>query len=123
MPDRVESCSIQGPWRLARRNSFLLPVQPEMAGERPEEERLLAPWPLLARCRQHGTRLLAILCFALEGNNIADAVQLVSAAARYLQLPVGSEAKGRKDAALGSWCLPESWKYVYGPPSTQQPVY
>ena len=84
-----------------------------MAGERPEAERNIAPWPLISACRSGGISLLALLAFSMEGDNIGDAVKLATAAKRCLQHVAGVEVVAGTHV---EWRFPESWQSVYGRP-------
>lgn len=86
-----------------------------MAGERPEAERCVAPWPLISACRSGGVPLLALLAFSIEGDNVGDAVKLATAAKRCLGGAGGEGGGGALDPAV-QWRFPESWQSVYGRP-------
>lgn len=84
-----------------------------MAGERPEAERNIAPWPLISACRSEGVPLLALLAFSMEGDNIGDAVKLAAAARQCLRHPSGDESSAAHPV---EWKFPQSWQSVYGRP-------
>lgn len=72
--------------------------------EPPRAERRLPPWPLLASAAENGPPTLALLAFASDGDNAADAVALATVAARVLLA----------DAAPKAWTVPPAWRAVYG---------
>ena len=95
----------------------------------PRGERRLPPWPLLAAAKDGAAPpALALLSYATEGDNAADAVSLAAAAAGVL----GVEVPSTKDAAAaaapapsapfskgtipvsGPWRAPAAWAAAYG---------
>eukprot|EP00887_Chlorella_sp_A99_P000755 scaffold5.g755.t1 len=90
----------------------LAPLEAGWFAERAEEEHLLPPWPALVQLRlqQHtgGPAVAAVLIFAAEGENLADAHQLAAAAARVAGLAPG-EGGGEP-----RWVPPQTWQYVFG---------
>lgn len=93
--------------------------QAEMAGERPEAERCVAPWPIISACRSEDVPLLALLAFSIEGDNVGDAVKLAAAAKRCLRGAAEGLAEGLAEgdgAPPTQWRFPESWQSMYGRP-------
>ena len=87
-------------------------VQDAAAGDRPEDQRLSAPWPQISAARQRSVPMLSLLAWSGEGDNVADAMRLAKAAARV----IGGGSRG--DAAVASggtdWKLPISWQSLFG---------
>lgn len=90
-------------------------------------ERRLPPWPLLAVSKDDSAApaTLALLSYATEGDNAADAVSLAAAAASVLGVKVSEESSSSsKTAAVvpqkgtisiaGPWRAPAAWAAAYG---------
>ena len=87
----------------------LPPLEETWFSEQGIEEQLLPPWPAQVQLRQLGLgHVAALLIFAAEGENLADAHVLAAAAAR----AGGLVAEG--DPAEPRWVPPESWQWVFG---------
>lgn len=96
----------------------------------PRGERRLPPWPLLAAARDGAAAppALALLSYATEGDNAADAVSLAAAAASVLGVevpPATKDAASSSSAASfskgnntipvsGPWRAPAAWAAAYG---------
>lgn len=72
--------------------------------EKPRADRRLPPWPLLAAAAGGGPPTLALLAYASDGDNAADAVALATVAARVLL----------NGAAPKTWTVPPAWRAAYG---------
>ena len=77
------------------------------ANDKPLQERLTPPWPLVKACERENIPCVAILAFVLEGENIPDAVNVANAAVKIVPA-LGGGGEGP------SWRQPPSWKYVFG---------
>lgn len=96
----------------------------------PRGQRRLPPWPLLAAARDKGAPpALALLSYATEGDNAADAVALAAAAVGVLgvRVPpsvdssssnasaaVPPSSKGTISIGAGPWRAPAAWAAAYG---------
>ncbi|CAI0406758.1 unnamed protein product [Linum tenue] len=83
--------------------------------DEPEEEDYCAslPFAALFSClKAKGLKVTCILCYCSEGDNMADSFELAEAASKLLQLKPDNFIGGDD----GKWCIPFSWKTVYGPP-------
>lgn len=102
----------------------LCPPSPPNAQDKPLEQRLLPPWPLLLALEGEGVPCAALLAFCLEGDNRPDAHALAGAAAGVLGLqqagraqadgpPVGEAAPASASVGL-TWLPPASWQHAFG---------
>jgi len=66
---------------------------------------------LLSCCKAQGLKVVCVLCFCAEGDNVPDAFLIADGLHRFLNA-------GRKDllGAGVTWKIPISWTTVYGPP-------
>ncbi|KFM27140.1 Proteasome assembly chaperone 2 [Auxenochlorella protothecoides] len=80
------------------------PLEESWWEEQALREWSLPPWPLAAACADLGLPVAALLRFAAEGNNAADAVELAGAAAEALGL------------AARDLRTPSTWQHVFGVP-------
>lgn len=89
----------------------------------PRGERRLPPWPLLAAAKDGAGAppTLALLSYATEGDNAADAVALAAAAAGVLGVEApSSTSKDSSSSAKGTipvsgpWRAPAAWAAAYG---------
>ena len=95
----------------------------------PRSERRLPPWPLLAVANDSAVAPppLALLSYATEGDNAADAVALAAAAAKVLGVEVPASASSNASASTsaafskkgtipvsGPWRAPAAWAAAYG---------
>ena len=82
-------------------------------GDRPQDQRLAAPWPQIGAARQRSVPMLSLLAWSGEGDNVADAMRLAETAARVM----GSSGDGDGAAVpCGGmdWKLPISWQSLFG---------
>lgn len=90
-----------------------------MGGEKPEEKRVLPPWPFVQACRVRNVALVGVVAFAVEGDNIPDAFRVADCARKLLASDkLGGVAEVGPDAKQ-DWIAPKSWQHVYGPPRSQ----
>ncbi|KAK1315889.1 hypothetical protein QJS10_CPA05g01557 [Acorus calamus] len=67
---------------------------------------------LFSSCKAKGLTVTSILYYCSEGDNIPDSFKLAEAAYKYLGI---CPTKFGDNKDIG-WCIPLSWKTVYGPP-------
>lgn len=131
-----------GEWTAAAESRGAGPLPPDEEGQGraashetglpPRGERRLPPWPLLAAAKSGAAPpTLALLSYATEGDNAADAVALAAAAAGVLGVePPPSECPAAAAAAAppaasssgrggtipvsGPWRAPAAWAAAYG---------
>ena len=86
--------------------------------EKGSEAQFLRPGSFLAnvqhQCREQNVPLLLLLIFCAEGNTIPDCQQLLE----MLETYAGILPKGNVTLQA-----PKSWKYVHGPPLTNDLIY
>jgi len=78
----------------------------EWFADKPLEDRLTPPWPLVKACGSANLPCASILAFVLEGENIPDAVNVANAAVQVVPA-IGAEP-------TQGWKQPPSWKYAFG---------
>jgi proteasome assembly chaperone 2 len=83
-------------------------LEEEWFADKPLEERLTPPWPVVKACENAKVPCAAILAFVLEGENIPDAVDVANAAVKVVPA-LGAGAGGGE-----GWKQPPSWKYAFG---------
>ena len=87
-------------------------AQDDAAGDSPADQRLAAPWPQIAAAQQRSVRLLSLLAWSGEGDNVADAMRLAEAAARVIGS--GDADKAAVPSVGMDWKLPISWQSLFG---------
>jgi proteasome assembly chaperone 2 len=66
---------------------------------------------LLACCKVQGLKVVCVLCFCAEGDNVPDAFLIADGLHRFL-----NQGKRELQGAGVTWKIPLSWTTVYGPP-------
>jgi proteasome assembly chaperone 2 len=97
-------------------------LEPAFLEDRPAEQRLLQPWPLLLALKAEDVPCAALLSFSSEGDNLADAFLMAEAAAAAVGIQAGREhgSGSAERQPQPKWVPPRSWQTVYG---TNTPVY
>lgn len=92
----------------------LLQLEASFFDDRALEARQLQPWPLLRELAAAGVPCAALLSFSAEGDNVAEAFGMATAAAAAAGLQAPEQAGGEGAAAAQQWVPPPSWQHVYG---------
>lgn len=85
----------------------LQPVETEWLDDKPVEQRRMPPWTIVTACAAAGLPSAAVLAFALEGDNLPDAIHVAGAAVK--AVPALAEVV----KADQGWAQPPSWKHAF----------
>ncbi|KAH9574618.1 hypothetical protein CY35_01G067500 [Sphagnum magellanicum] len=66
---------------------------------------------IFSSCKAEGLKVVCVLCFCAEGDNVPDAFLIADAVQQYLH-----HGKPEASGAQLEWKVPLSWTTVYGPP-------
>ncbi len=94
--------------------SGLLQLEGSFFDDRALEARQLQPWPLLRELAAAGVPCAALLSFSTEGDNVAEAFGMATAAAAVAGLQAPAAAGGEAPAGEQQWMPPPSWQHVFG---------
>lgn len=92
----------------------LLQLEASFFDDRPLDARQLQPWPVLRELASAGVPCAALLSFSAEGDNVAEAFGMATAAAVVAGLQAPAATGGEGTAAPQQWVPPPSWQHVYG---------
>lgn len=92
----------------------LLQLEASFFDDRPLDARQLQPWPVLRELASAGVSCAALLSFSAEGDNVAEAFGMATAAAVVAGLQAPAATGGEGTAAPQQWVPPPSWQHVYG---------